>query len=423
MLMRRLSNTLFFLAFLVMAMAANAQQRFVANLSGGQEVPPVSSNASGVCTGVLNSTETNLELTCDYSGLVGQVNFCVYRNTPVGQNGSSPVCFPLSGPSGQVGLVATMNPGSVAELRSNRWYINLSSTTFPNGEIRGQIKLANGTYNDHDGDGRTDLQVYRTSNNTFYALHSSNGVFVEQTLGQPGDSVSLTVDFDGDGRSDFSTARYNAEVLWRILPSKTNVLEETRWGSSTLGDFFAAADYDGDGKTDIGVFRAGVWHILLSGSGTYLQEYWGTTGDVPVLADFDRDSKTDLTVARSESGQRVWYTRMTTNGATRSVPWGLSSDGFFTGRVDFDGDSAADIMVIRSESGQRVFYVLRSSDSQLQVIRWGLTSDVVKLGDYDGDGRTDAAVTRAISGQRVFFILQSSNGQPRYETFGLAGDF
>ena len=68
---------------------------------------------------------------------------------------------------------------------------------------------------------------------------------------------------------DFSTARYNAEVLWRIRKSTTGQVDETRWGSSTLGDFFAAADYDGDGKSDIAVFRGGEWHILESSTGNY----------------------------------------------------------------------------------------------------------------------------------------------------------
>ena len=412
------------LFLLLTVTVADAQQRFVANLSASQVFPLTNSPARGTCEFSTAEGTGSVGLECEYTGLTGAQRLQLHRNTPVGQNGTPSADFPLIGENGGFGAtIIGLGPADFQAIRANRWCIVLTSTDLPNGAIRGQVKLANGTYNDHDGDGRTDLQVYRNSNNTFYALQSAGGAFIEQPFGQPGDSVSLTVDFDGDGRSDFSTARYNAEILWRILSSQTNILQETRWGSSTLGDFFAAADYDGDTRMDIGVFRAGVWHILLSGSGTYTQEYWGTTGDVPVLADFDRDSKADVSIARSEGGQRVWYTRMSATGSMRVTTWGLSSDGFFTGRVDFDGDGAADIMVIRNEGGQRVFYILRSSDSQLQVIHWGLSSDVVKVGDYDGDGRTDPAVTRAVDGQRVFFILQSSTGQPRYETFGLAGDF
>ncbi len=233
----------------------------------------------------------------------------------------------------------------------------------------------------------------------------------------------MTVDWDGDGRSDFSTARYNAEVLWRILPSTTNVLQETRWGSSSLGDFFAAGDYDGDGKFDIAVFRAGVWHIIESSTGNLRYEFFGQSGDVPAANDFDGDGKADLAIARSEGGLRYWWIRNSSNGAVNVIQWGLSSDAFFTGRSDFDGDGKADLLVIRNQSGQRFFYVRRSDDGELQAMQWGLSSDVVKLGDYDGDGKTDPAVTRAINGQRVFFILQSTNSQPRYETFGLQGDF
>jgi hypothetical protein len=417
-----------FIAVVLSAYQIHAQQKFLANASGEQALPANASTRRILADVSINPPFTpGNAANLVFRGRGGSAfpagsTAFLFKGAGNGQSGTLhlQIGFPPDSPW-LVGF--DVSPLELAWLRQNRWYVQVNSPDFPGGEVRGQFHLSNGIYNDHDGDGRTDIQVYRNSNNTFYALNSSNCAFIEQQLGQPGDSVSLTADFDGDGRNDFSTARYNAEVLWRILPSTTNILQETRWGSSTLGDFFAAADYDGDTRMDIGVFRAGVWHILLSGSGVYRQEYWGTSGDIPVLADFDRDGKSDVTVARSESGQRLWYTRMTTNGSSRVVPWGLSSDAFFTGRVDFDGDSAADILVVRNEGGQRVFYILRSSDSQMQVTNWGLSSDVVKVGDYDGDGRTDPTVTRAVDGQRVFFILQSFNNQPRYETFGLAGDF
>ena len=414
----------FAFVFCALAAAAVAQQRFVAVLSGAQQVPPNNSAAAGKCALLLSAAAGSMNLNCLYQALNGAQSMSLHIGGSVGENVPSRISIPITGPNGAFSSnLNGLTPADIADLRSNRWYLNFSSASFPNGEIRGQAKLANGTYNDYDGDGRTDLQVYRTSDRTFYARRSIDGGLLAQPLGQQGDSVSLTVDFDGDGISDFSTARYSSEALWRVIKSTTGALEETQWGSSSLGDFFAAADYDGDGAFDIAVFRAGVWYIIESSTGTYRYEYWGQSGDVPAPNDFDNDGKTDLAIARSESGSRVWHIRYSSTGQWVAIPWGLSSDAFFTGRADYDGDGAQDISVIRNEAGGRVFYIRQSSDGQLRVVRWGLSSDLPKLSDYDGDGKTDLAVTRAENGGKTWYILQSSNGQPRYEFFGLPGDF
>lgn len=404
--------------------SAMADQLFVGSLSGRQMLPANNSEGSGHCKLTLNPTENGASLQCSFSLSAPGTTVSFYSDSPVGQTGTPFTTVNLNGQTGAFSTaIGGLGPQQVAALRANRWCIVLSSANFPAGELRAQIKLANGTYNDYDGDGRADLVVYRTSDRTFYAKPSLDGNLLARQLGQQGDSVSLNVDFDGDARSDFSTAQYASQVIWRIVQSRTSTLQETNWGSSSLNDFFAAADYDGDGASDIAVFRAGTWYIIESSTSTIRYEYFGQSGDVPTPNDYDKDGKADISVARSENGQRVWYRRNSSNGQFSAVQWGLSNDAFFAGRADYDGDGAADISVIRNISGQRNFYILRSSDGQFQAVQWGLSNDVVKLADYDGDGKTDLAVTRAENGLRIWYILQSSNGQVRYEHWGLQGDF
>jgi CHRD domain len=416
-----------FAVIFMFAVAVNAQQKFVANLTGSQDIPANNSTGKGVCKFTLNQSETSVLIECVYSNLSTPTNgFLSLGNAPIGQLPSS--IFGLStgvaGTSGSFTRTLNLTPQQIGDFRANKFFAALNAASGPGNGIRGQIHLANGTYNDYDGDSRADLVVYRSSNSNYYSLGSLNRNYREQNFGTSGGSSSLNADYDGDGLTDFSIARtVNGQITWYILNSETNTLRQVDWGNQNLGDFFASADYDGDGKFDIGVYRAGVWYIIESSTGNQRYEYFGQSADAPCPNDYDKDGKWDLAIARNEGGVRVWYAKLSSNGQFRRIEFGLSSDAFFTGRTDFDGDSAADILVIRNIGGQRNFYILRSSDNQLQVIPWGLSSDLPKLADYDGDGKTDPTVNRNLNGEKLWFILQSSNSEPRYDYFGLASDF
>jgi len=85
------------------------------------------------------------------------------------------------------------------------------------------------------------------------------------------------------------------------LPGSYTALQ---WGLET--DRALPGDYDGDGKTDIAVWRpgTGTWYILPSGAspGTYISTPWGLESDTPAPADYDGDGKTDIAVYRPGTG-------------------------------------------------------------------------------------------------------------------------
>lgn len=333
--------------------------------------------------------------------------------------GSNGVNNPLAGRNawtgnsgGYIRSVVRLPAAAAGQSVRLRWRFGADNNTAVVGwfiddvEIAGNVSCTIGDGRapaDFDGDGRTDISVFRPSNGVWYLQQSTAG-FAAYSFGIDEDTIAPG-DFDGDGRTDVAVWRPE-NGTWYLLRSTAGF---TAFQFGALGDIPAAADYDGDGRADVAVFRpsTGVWYVLRSSGGTTIVQF-GQNGDVPVRGDFDGDGKTDLSVYRNG----IWWI-LNSSGGVAVENFGATGDIVVAG--DFDGDGKTDPAVFRPSDG--IWYILRSSDRGVTYKQFGIAGDIPSPGDYDGDGKTDAAVYR----DGVWYVERSSGGV-LITPFGVSGD-
>lgn len=289
---------------------------------------------------------------------------------------------------------------------------------------------------DLDGDGRSDLIVYRPGSGSWFIRYSSQGYNAATAAmvqwGLPGD-VPISADFDGDGKIELTVFRpATAEWFIRFSSQGHSVASYALYQWGLPGDVPLASDFDGDGKADLTVFRpaTGQWFTRYSSQSysvaTYGVYQWGLSGDVPLIADFDADGRTDLVVFRPATAE--WFIRFSSLGYSASAfatyQWGLPGDVPLA--TDFDGDGRTDLTVFRPAYGG---WFIRYSSQSYSVagytyFQWGLPGDTPLTLDLDADNKSELVVYRP--GSSEWFVRYSTLGYnpASYSQFqwGLFGD-
>ncbi len=258
-----------------------------------------------------------------------------------------------------------------------------------------------GTVNDFDGDGKSDVSVFRPDSGFWYILGSQNG-FSGTQFGSIEDKLA-PADYDGDGKTDLAVYRGGIWFLQRSSAGFTSVV------FGELNDIPQPADFDGDGKAELVLFRPsnGTWYVLNLATNQLNAVQFGAIGDIPVVGDYDGDSKADYAVYRNDT----WYLQRSTAGFT-GIQFGSSGDKIVP--ADYDGDGKTDVAVFRPSNG--IWYLLRST-SGFTGIQFGISTDLPVPADYDGDGKTDVAVFR----DGTWYLQQSTAGFTGIQ-FGIGTD-
>ncbi len=199
------------------------------------------------------------------------------------------------------------------DVDGNQQFNQPPDQAFAFGGVAGDIPITG----DWNGDGRTKVGVYRPSNGLFILDTNGNQQFdggdAVYNLGvgtQAGD-VPVVGDWNGDGRTKVGLFRQG--FFWILDTNGNGTFEQgvdaTYAFGGVAGDVPVVGDWTGSGTSKIGLFRMGFYWILdangngvldnINGAGGDLAfAYGGIAGDVPVVGDWNGDSTSKVGVFR-----------------------------------------------------------------------------------------------------------------------------
>jgi CubicO group peptidase (beta-lactamase class C family) len=295
-------------------------------------------------------------------------------------------------------------------------------------EYAAGVDLGDGNYVVYSGAGNNTTVSNLNSNTNYqfrlyeYKKNVNTGNYALYQLGNPAGGSQNThgatsqaaarFDFDGDRKTDIGIFRPSLGEWW-IQQSANSQTFAAQFGNSQ--DKLTPADYTGDGKADIALFRpnTGEWFILRSEDGSFYSFPYGTNGDIPFAGDFDSDGKADNGVFRPSS--ETWFIRRSSDGGSIIQQFGQTGDVPVV--ADYDGDNKDDIAIYRVSSGE---WWIQRSNLGLIAFQFGNSSDKPVQGDYTGDGKADVALFRPNTGE--WFVLRSENQSYYSFPFGTNGD-
>jgi hypothetical protein len=308
---------------------------------------------------------------------------------------------------------------------------------------------------DFDGDGRSDLGVFRGVDNSFHVLLSTGKLFGDEGSGRwvepnqfgNANGKYYIGDYDGDERSDlgFFDAADNSFHVSLSTGERFGGAGSGRWiGPNEFGHRdgrFYVAFFNGGLKSDLGFFDPAdnsFWVTLSTGSafGAKHSGQWispstfGHAGGEYYIGDYDEDGSEDL--GFFEPANNSFYISFSDGEGfygPHSGQWiapgtfGHAGGRYYVG--DYDGDGDADLGFFEpTGTYANSFWVARSSGTSFPAgdrRRWvdpnklGHAGGQFFIADFNGGGKDDLGFWDPADGS---FTVGLSTGYPGFDFTG-----
>ncbi len=345
--------TIFATIFAFFSVSTVSAKTYDSNLNGFNVVPANNSSAVGVGSILLNETETNVMVTLYFSGLNGIQTSARISNQTAN-------VFTL--PSGNFSQSFSVNPTQVADLKAGLWYFNISSSVFPTGEIRGQIKaisannpinfpFSNGSLDstfDTDGIITTPIgtgndfaqAVAIQSDGKIVVAGSGRGANDDFIVSRYNPNGSLDTTFDGDGIAITPIGTGDEQALAVIIQPDGKIIAAGQTSNGTNFDIAVVrynvngsldTSFDSDGKavTPIGSSNELVRTIALQNDGKIVvagQTFNGANNDICLLR-YESNGSLDATFDGNSGTGNGIITTAVGNGTDLGYGVAVQPDG------------------------------------------------------------------------------------------------